>query len=283
MVDIESETLFNWASAAVATLAVLIFVFNVDYPYSPVSKFGLVVAFLAGIFAVTQRADDSQLTLLGYGVVVVSTVALFFEVVSVFDLGNTATVLGLLAIAGVLFGLRTRLGEDSRFVAGSVASYAFGAVAALVVVVLLVDVVTGGLAYELQPESEVTFDGVDRGEEVQVASLVVTNPTPLPERVEAPRYDACAAGNWTEFRRPTEPGEPEHPVRVGVHVQDGYNEHVFSFGRESYPVSLHLDGTGIEGQTFPVEMTEECPDEETGEPYVALFQVPEDRPRGVAV
>lgn len=277
MVDMDSETLFNTAAAVVATIAVAFFVLNVEFAYSPVSEVALVVGFLAGVFAVTQRTDDRQLTVLGYGVVVVSGLVLFFDVVNTFDVGNALTVLGLLAIASLLFLLRTRLDAESRFVAGRTATVAFGVVAALAAVVVLVDVVTGGLAYELQPASEVEL--VDGGRETaRVGSVVVTNPTPLPERVRVPEYGACTAGDWSAFAPSTPPGEPSRPVRADVHVDDGYNEHVLGFGSRTYPVELHLEAANVSGRTFPVRTTSSCPDDETGAPYVAVFERSEDRP-----
>lgn len=278
MVDIDSETLFNGAAAVVSTIAVLFFIANVDLGHSPVSEIALVVLFLAGVFAVTQRTRERQLLVLGYGVVVVSGVALFFDVVNVFDAGDEVTVLGLLGIAVLLFYLRTRLGEDHRFVTGRRATYAVGVVAVLTAAVLVVDVATGGLAYELQPESEVEYPDSQRAE-MRVASLVVTNPTPLPERVEAPNYEACAAGNWSAFRPSPERDERPRDVEAHVSVQDGYNDHVFGYGTKTYPVELYLDGANLRGETFPVRTTAECPDEETGSPYVALFEVSENRPR----
>lgn len=275
MVDIDSEMLFDGAAAVVCTIAVLFFVFNVDFAYSPVSKVALVTLLLAGVFAITQRTDDRQLTMLGYGVVVTSSVGLFFDVVGTFGVDDWLTVAGLLGIAAVLFGLRTRLGEDNHFVTGTLASQAFGVLAILTVVVLVVDVATGGLAYELQPENEVEFDGSHHGE-VRAASVVVTNPTPFPERVQTPNYGVCTAGNWSTFRQSADRGESERPVRVNARVADGYNEHVFGFGTKTYPVELHVDGADLQGETFPVRTTPACPDEETGTPYVALFETSDD-------
>ncbi|MFC6824337.1 hypothetical protein [Halopelagius fulvigenes] len=276
MVDIDSETLFNGAAAVLVTVAVLFFVFNVRWGYSPVSKVALTLLFLTGVFAITQRTDDYQLTLLGYGVVVTSFVGLFFEVVSTFGAGDAATVAGLLAIAAALFFVRTRLDEDERFVTGRWATYAVGVVAVLTVAVLLVDATTGGLAYELRPASEVEYaESHDEG--MRVASVVVTNPTPLPERVETPNYRVCAAGNWSEYRPPSEPGQPERPVDINVYVQDGYGEHVPPFGTKTYPVELNLHGANLSGETFPVERTSACPDDEEGSPYVAIFEAERDR------
>ncbi|WP_188786961.1 hypothetical protein [Halobellus salinus] len=48
IVDIDSETLFNTAVAVLTTVAVLVFVFNVDLGHSPVTEFAVVVAFLSG-------------------------------------------------------------------------------------------------------------------------------------------------------------------------------------------------------------------------------------------
>lgn len=281
MVDLNSETLFNGAAATVATIAALVFIVNVEFDYSPVSKVALVLAFLAGILLITQRTGDYQLTVLGYGVIVTSSVALFFDVVNTFGVGDALTALGLLGIAALLFALRTRLGEDHRFVTGTQATYLFGVLAALAAGVLLVDVVTGGLAYELRPESHVEVVEEPHGQP-RIASLAVTNPTPFPERVDAPRYGACAAGNWSAFRPPPEPGEPEREVQLHVDVRSGYNEYVFGYGTRTYPVSVYLDGTDIRGETFPVEVTSGCPDDETGAAYVALFEAPEDRPYGYA-
>jgi hypothetical protein len=277
MVDIDSDTLFNGAAAVVTTAAVVMFTLNVDFAYSPVSKVALVAAFLACVFLITQRTDDDQLALFGYGVVVASAVTLFFEVVNTFGFDTTATVLGLLVIAAALFGLRSLLGDDNRFVTGRRAAYGFGVVAAFAAVILVVDVATGGLAYELQPEAQVEFDDARR-EEVRVATVVVTNPTPFPERVETPDYEVCAAGDWSEYRPPSEPGEPERVVEAYANVQDGYDEFVFGFGTKSYPVTLYVHAENVTGQTFPVRTTADCPDDETGAPYVALFEA-SDRDR----
>lgn len=271
MVDLGSETLFNAAAAAVSTVAAVFFVVNVEYAYSPVSKFLLVLLFLAAIFAVTQRTGDRQVTALGYGVIVVTGVALFFEVVNTVDAGDLATVLGLLAIAGLLFWLRTRLDDGHRFTSGRRATAALGVVAALAVLVLAVDLATGGLAYELRPESEVVYEG-DGREGTQVATLAVTNPTPLPERVRAPRYAACAAGNWSAHRPPADDGERPREVHLHVDVRDGYDDHVGGFGTRTYPVVLHLGGAEIEGERFPVQVTSACPDDRSGAAYIALFE-----------
>ena len=279
MVAVDSETLFNAAAAMIGTVAVLLFLFNVDLGHSPVSEMALVVLFCAVVFAVSQRADDYQVRLFGYAVVVTAVVALFFEVASVFDVGDTGTVVGLLAIATALLFLRTRLDADHRFVTGRQATAAVGVLVALVALLVVVDVVTGGLAYELRPESQVEFSG-DRHGEVRVASVVVTNPTPLPERVETPRYEVCAAGDWSEFR-PSSPDAERRGVSLHANVQDGYDEHVFGYGTKTYPVSMYVDAANVTGETFPVRTTSDCPDEESGPPYVALFEVPEEPVGGV--
>ena len=279
MVDIDSETLFNAAAAGVATIAVVHFVLNVDLGYSPVSKYGLATLFLAAVFYVTQRTRDDQLTLLGYGVLVVSGVALFFDAVNTFRVDDALTVVGLLCIAGVLFALRAGLDEDSHFVSEAWARYALAAVAVLAVGVLVVDVVTGGLAYELRPQSQIEYSNSMDADPV-VASVVVTNPSPLPERVRTPRYGACAAGNWSAYRAETRPEEPRREVRAHVNVNDGYNEHVFGFGSKTFPVELYLDGVDAESTTFPVRTTDDCPDKKSGSPFVALFEESGDR-RGV--
>ena len=272
MVTIDSETLFNVAAAIVATIALVFFVFNVDLGYSPVTELALVLAFLACVFAISQRTDDRQLTVLGYGVIVVSVVAVFFDLVNTFDAGDELTVLGLLLIAAVLFGLRTRLDEDSHFVSGRWATTALVIVAVLAAGVLVVDLATGSLQYELQPEAAVQFGDDVRRDEVRIASVVVSNPTPLPEKVEAPRYGACAVGNWSAYRHPAEPGDQIRPVRVHASVQDGYNEHVFGFGTKTYPVVLYVDGANLDGETFTVHRTDSCPDDETGTPSLAVYE-----------
>ncbi|SFR86571.1 hypothetical protein SAMN05216559_0237 [Halomicrobium zhouii] len=275
MVDIDSETLFNGAAALVATIAVLMFVTSMDFEYSPVTKVALVAAFLGGVFAITQRSDDYQLILLGYAVVVTSVLALFFDLTGTFEVDTEPTVLGLLVLAGLLFGLRSRLDDESHFVSGRLATYAFGALVALAVVVLTVDVVTGGLAYELQHDATVEVDGADR-QPIELGSVTATNPTPLPERVEVPRYEACPAGNWSAYAPPSPQGEPEREVHVNLYVDDGYNEHVLGFGSKTYPATLRIDGANLTGERFPVERTDECPTADDGEPYVAMFEASDD-------
>lgn len=277
MVDFDSDTLFNGAAAIVATIAVVVFVVDVEFGYSPVSKFALVVLFLAGVFALTQRTSDHQLTLLGYGVVVVSAVALFVETVNTFDVGNALTVAGLLAVAAVLFWVRTRVDENDRFTTGRQATLALVVVAALVAGILVVDVASGGPAYELRSQSEVTVPDSDRNQ-LRVASVVVTNPTPLPERVDAPNYAVCPAGDWSAHRRSTDSGERQRPVHAHLNVRDGYNEHVLSFSEKTYPVGLYLDGANLTGETFPIQRTDACPESETGAPFLAVYEAPDDRP-----
>lgn len=279
MVDIDSETLFNAAAAVLTTVAVLVFVFSVDLGHSPVSEVAIVVAFLTGVVAITQRTDDRQLTFLGYGVVVVSAVGLFLDIVNSLDLGSEATVIGLLVFAAVLFGLRARLDDTNRLVSGRTATVAFGAVTALAVLLLLVDVATGGVAYELQPETQVEITE-PRGQ-VSVASVVVTNPTPLPERVDTPDYAVCAAGNWSEFRRPAEPdGHDRPPVRADLNIERGFDDNVMGFSSRSYRASLFLDGATLTGETFPVERTPACPDDDGADPYIAIYRG-SDHPRPV--
>jgi hypothetical protein len=279
MVDIDSETLFNAAAAVLTTVAVLVFVFSVDLGHSPVSEVGIAVAFLTGVVAITQRTDDRQLTFLGYGVVVVSVVGLFLDIVNTLDLGTEATVIGLLAFAAVLFGLRTRLDDTNRLVSGRTATVAFGAVTALAVLLLLVDVATGGVAYELQSENQVEISE-PRGQ-VSVATVVVTNPTPLPERVDMPDYAVCAAGNWSEFRRPPEPDAHDRPpVRANLNIERGFDDNVMGFSSRSYRASLFLDGANLTGETFPVERTTACPDDDSADPYIAIYPG-RDHPRPV--
>ncbi|MFB6301223.1 MAG: hypothetical protein ABEH65_13300 [Halobacteriales archaeon] len=276
MTDIDSETLFNGAAAAVATIAVLFFIVNVEVGYSPVSKVLLVIAFLTGIFALTQRSNDAQLTLFGYGVIVISGVGLFIEIINISDLGNSLTVFGLLAIAGILFIVRTLLDETNRFVSGTQATYAFGTVSIVAIVILIVDITSGGIAYELQPAAEIEYTGGHENE-IVIGQITAVNPTPLPEEVETPAFEACTAGNWSQYRPQTADNDPKGPVEIHAHVEDGYNEYVFGFGRKSYPIVLHLGGTSLEGETFPVRVTEQCPSTETGPAYIALYERTNDR------
>ncbi|MFA1609807.1 hypothetical protein [Halobellus rubicundus] len=277
MVDIDSETLFNGAAAALTTIAVLFFVFNVEWGYSPVSKVLLALAFLAGVFAITQRTEDRQLTFLGYASLVISLVGLLFYLVNTFAGDDVVAVVGLLVLAVALFVLRTRFDDRNHLLTAERATTLLGVLVVVAAVVLVADVATGGLAYELQPQSQVEVAQSPRGD-LRVASVVVTNPTPLPERVETPDYAVCAAGDWSEFRRPSEPGRERPPVRANLNVQDGYNEHVMSFGSKTYPVTLYLDAANVSGETFSVRRTDACPDDATGEPYLAIFESSSDRP-----
>lgn len=277
MVSVDSEAVFNAGAAVISAVAVLIFLFNVDFGYSPVSKAALVAAFLVGVFALTQRRDDYQVAVLGYGVVVTAGVGVFVYLVGTFDGGSALTVAGLLVAAGVLYALGTRLDEDGHLVSGRTATYAFGAAALLAGLLLLADVATGGLAYELQPETEVEF-GDRTHEEVRLGGVVVTNPTPFPQEVDAPDYEACAAGNWTAYR--AEGPEGDRPVEVRAHVDDGYEEHVFGYATETYPVVAHVTAQNLSGETVPLEVTDSCPAEETGSPSVALFPASDADPVG---
>lgn len=275
MVDLDSKTLFNSAAAVTAAIAAFYFIFTVELDYSPVSKVVLVAAFLAAILLITQRTSDYQLLVLGYGVIVVSVLGLFFEVASTFEVGDELTVVGLLIVSSLLFGLRARVPEDGKFLDERRAAAVFGAVGVLAVVVLVVDVTTGGLAYELQANATVEYSEPP-GDEMIIGGMEVTNPTPFPERVETPAYAVCAAGNWSEYAPPSEPGEPEREVHLHINVDDGYNEHVFGYGSETYPVRLHMDGRNLTGETFPIETTSDCPDDPNSDPYVALFEAPDD-------
>lgn len=270
MVSIDSETLFNVAASIVATIAALTFILNVDYGYSPISKIAIVVAFLAAILLITQVSSDYQLTVLGYGVIVTTGIALYFDVANTFDADTLVTVAGLLVIAAVLFGLRTRLDESDRFLTGTQARYLLLGVALLAALVLVVDVSTGGLTYDLRPEQRVEF-GDTRGEAATVATVIARNPTPLPERVDAPNYEVCAAGDWSDYRRQPDPDEPPRELRLHANVEDGYNEYVYGFGEKTYPVVLHVDPSAVGGESFPIRVTDGCPTDDTGGPYIALF------------
>lgn len=279
MVSVDSELLFDVAAAAITATAVLVFAFAVDLGGSPATEQALLVAFLGGVFAVTQRSEDRRRVLAGYGVVVVGALAVLTDAVNALSLGSTATVLGLLALAGALFGLRGRLDEDGRLVSGRTATRAFAVLAALAAAVVVVDVVTGGLAYELQPGSTVEV----RGEPVATGTagtLVADNPTPLPQSAEPPAYGACAAGNWSahEFVPDGEERAPE-PVRADARVYDRYDSYVPSFGQQRYAVEVRVDGVSVDRLTVPVEVADACPDDEEGDPYLVLYAVDDDSPQ----
>ncbi|WP_435117083.1 hypothetical protein [Halolamina sp. C58] len=269
---VDSETLFNAAAAAISTIAVVIFVVDTQFPYSPVSKLALVVAFLAGVFAVTQVTNDDQLTLLGYAVVVISAVALLLYLTSTFRAGTAVLVLSLLGLALALFGLRTRIDDRSRFVSPSRAKQLFAVVAVLAVIVLAVDVVAGGLAYEIRTQQavEITSTG-ERQASAQVGEVVVSNPGPFPQRVDIPSYEACAAGNWSAYRIERPEAEP-HPVRAYLRVDNQYGEHVFGFGERTYGAAINLNTENADGERFPVERTDRCPDDDEADPYVAVYE-----------
>lgn len=278
--NFDSETLFNTAAAAVAVVAVVLFVLDHQFPYSPVSKAMVVLAFCGGVFALSQQTDDSQLTVLCYGVVVVSVVALVLDTTSQFDVGTTLQVLLLLALALALFGLRTRLDGQNRFVSGTRAKQLFAALAVLAVVVVTVDVVTGGLAYELQTQQDVRISG-DREPGAQLGSVVVTNPGPFPEKVDVPKYSVCTAGNWSAYR-PQGDGE-SRPVDAFLRVDYDYGGHVFGFGEQRYPAVVQIHAANVTGEQFSVRQTERCPDDESGEPYLAVFERSKDRPYATPV
>jgi hypothetical protein len=150
---------------------------------------------------------------------------------------------------------------------------------AVVALVFVVDVGTGGPAYELQTQSQVTFGGEEEyGGQARLGTMVVRNPTPLPERVDMPTYAACTVGNWSAYRPRPEPDRPPEEVRASLRVEDGYNEHVFSFGGKSYPVVLHVEIVVSNDTSFPVRRTDSCSDTETGSPYIAVFETAEARP-----
>lgn len=279
--DIDSETLFNAAAAAVSTIAVIIFIVDHQFPYSPASKLVLVAAFLGGVFAITQATSDDQLTLLGYGVIVVSSFALFLDLTTQFNVGTTLQVLVLLALAMALFGLRMGLGDRSRFVTGARGKQVFAALVVLAALVVTVDVVTGGLAYELQTQSDVEISG-DREPAGEIGSLVISNPGPFPERVDVPAYAVCTAGNWSAYQPTTGDGE-QRPVDAYLRIDRTYGEHVFGFGEKRYSAVVQFHAANVTGEQFRVERTEGCPDDERGEPYLAVFERPENDPYGYAV
>ncbi|MDS0300369.1 hypothetical protein NDI76_16605 [Halogeometricum sp. S1BR25-6] len=277
MVSITSDTLFNAAAAVVGTAAALLFVLGFRYPYSPVSKYALALVFLVGVLALCQRTTDSQVTLFGYGVVLAVLVAVFFDVAETFDAGTPVVIAGLLLLSALLYAV-PRFDAADRLLAPSHARTLFAGVAALAALLLVVDVATGGLVYELRPASQVEFDGgYHGGNDVDVATLRVSNPTPFPERVEAPRYGVCAVGNWTPYRPPGEPKRSDGEVYLNAYVDDGYNDHVFGGSERTYRVALNTNAANLTGETIPVERTASCPNTDAGPPSVALFPDPSDR------
>lgn len=273
--NIDSETLFNAAAAAVSTIAVIIFIIDHQFPYSPASKVLLVAAFLGGVFAITQSTSDDQLTLLGYAVIVVSSFALFLDLTSQFNVETTGQVLVLLGLAMVLFGLRMQLGDRSRFVTGARAKQLFAALVVLAAVILTIDVVTGGLAYELQTQPQVEITG-EREPAGQIGTLVISNPGPFPERVDAPQYSVCTAGNWSAYQPTVGDGE-RRPVDAYLRIDRTYGEHVFSFGEKRYAAVVQFHAANVTGEQFSVQRTDGCPDDDTGEPYLAVFERSENR------
>ena len=274
--DFDSETLFNTAAAAVATIAVVLFIIDHGFPYSPVSKSMLVLAFVAGVFAVSQATDDDQLTLLGYGVAVVALVALLLDLTGQFNVETPLQVAGLLVLAAGFFGLRTLLGNESRLVSDSRAKQAFAVVTVLAVVVLTVDVVTGGLAYELAYQEEVQMSS---GPEVaaEFGAVVVSNSGPFPERVDIPSYSVCTAGDWSAYRPETSDGE-QRPVGAHIQIRHGYGDHVFGFGEKRYTAVIQLHAAEAAGEQFLVQRTEGCPSDESGDPYLAVYKRSENAP-----
>lgn len=281
--DLDSETLFDVAAGAIATVAVLFFLFGVDTGLSPATTVVAALAFAGGVFAVSQRDDDRTLLLVGYAVVVVTVVGLVARVVSLFEAQSAITVGALLLLAVAIFLLRGRLDAEGRLLTPGRARAVFAVLLVLAVVVVAVDVGTGGLTYDLDARETVTVpgDGEYHGE-LTVATLFATNPTPLPERVEAPEYRACTGGNWSAYRFPGDADRPGREAEVRAYVNDGYNEHVLSFGERAFPVDLNVNGRNVSGETFPVRVTESCPADTSGDPFVALFPDP-DTPRRIAV
>lgn len=278
MAPIDSDTVLNVGAAVTAVIAVGMFVLNVDLGFSPVTDVGLVVAFLMGVFALTQRADEYQVTALGYGVIIVSALILYSDLVSTFLSEEVWTVAGLLAIAAGLFALRTAADSTGHLVASDHATYAFTAVALIVGLVLAVDVVTGGLVYELQPAAEIQYNTENpREDEARLGTLVARNPTPLPEPVTAPEFEACTAGNWSQYRLNPENEENPPPIRAHVSADDGYDEYVFGYAQREFRVKLHLRGIRSSEASFQVKKRTSCPDDSTGDPYLVVYRGDSDR------
>jgi hypothetical protein len=81
----------------------------------------------------------------------------------------------------------------------------------------------------------------------------------------------CTAGNWSEYR-PDDSEDGRIPVRSDLTVESTSDDHVLSYSSKSYPVELGLIGQDIAGESLVIERTSECPNTNTGDPYLAVFQ-----------
>jgi hypothetical protein len=90
-----------------------------------------------------------------------------------------------------------------------------------------------------------------------------------------PRYDVCTAGDWSDYRIQRD-GE-QRPVDAHLRVDRQYGEHLFGFGEREYAAVVQIRGTNVSGEQFLVQQTEGCPTDESGDPYIAVFERSEDR------
>lgn len=272
------DPLFDAAAAGVSGVAVVVFLADLGFLHSPVSRWLLVVAYVAGVFAVSQATTNDRLTLWGYVVLVLSTVALLLAVTGTLAVGLTGRAIVLFVLALVLFDLSERVGTFGRIVSGRRATQAFAVLAVLAAIVVTADVVSGGLAHELRTEQEIhVVAGSETAPVALLGEIVVTNPGPLPQRVDIPRYSVCPAGNWSAYRPETANGETR-PVDVHLQADGYYGEYVPGFGEHRYAAVLLLDAENVDGEWFPVQRTGRCPDDESGDPYLAVFVQDETEP-----
>lgn len=245
--------------------------------HSPVSRAILVVAHFVGVIALSQATNSDRLTLWAYVAVVVSAVALLLQVtdtVAIATMGG-ALVLFLLTIA--LFDLAARFGTPDRFVPGRRAKQVFAVVVVLAAVVVTVDVVSGSLAYELRTGEEAhVAAGSDAAPVAFLGEIAVTNSGPFPQRVSIPEYSVCPAGNWSAYRPETGDGETR-PVTAHLEADGYYGEYVSGFEQQRYAAILLLGAENVDGESFPVERTDRCPDDEDAEPYLAVFEGDENQ------
>lgn len=270
-----SETRFLATAVTVSGVAALLLVGNLRVTHSPISDGVLVAACVVGLLAVSQVSDDDRGILWGYVALVVSVVAVGLELTGTVAVGTMAGSLVLFLVMLGLFELADRFGVPGQFVPRAWAKQVFLVVVVLAIVVVTVDAASGALAYELRTGGEVRV--TQRGMQAPLAFLgevVATNPGPFPQRVDITAYDACAAGNWTAYQPESADGE-RRPVTVYLQADGYYGEYVSGWGEHRYAAILLFDASEIDGEQFPVRRTDRCPDEENGDPYLAVYEASE--------
>jgi hypothetical protein len=274
----DADAVFGAVAVGISGGAAGLLLTDAGVVHSPVSRATLVVTHFVGLIALSQATNDDRLTLWAYVAIVVSAVAVVLEVtdtVAIATLGG-ALVLFLLTIA--LFDIAARFGAPGRFVSGPRVKQLFVAVVVLAAVVVTVDVVSGGLAYELRTGEEAhVAAGSDAAPVAFLGEIAVTNSGPFPQRVSIPEYDVCPAGNWSAYRPKTGDGETL-PVTAHLEADGYYGEYVSGFEQQRYAAILLLGAENVDGKSFPIERTDRCPDEDDAEPYLAVFRGEETQP-----